>query len=168
MEIATVAAMPDSGLDLHVSVFVTCLCNPEAVPPIPNSDVRVERPSIHRMLREFITPPCPPCAEPAKGVSSCCSPAAGPSTNTAVAGKAAAPTPSLEIEEFIVDPECDCETADPTASGLKWVGLGGGVAVCASGPERLTREARNAVARIGMTKSVELGGIALHTELFSL
>ena len=51
---------------------------------------------------------------------------------------------------------------------LNWVGLGGGVAVCVSGPEALTREAHNAVARVGMTKGLELGGITLHTEVFSL
>ncbi|KAG1738009.1 iron reductase [Suillus lakei] len=50
----------------------------------------------------------------------------------------------------------------------KWQGSGGGVAVCASGPESLTREAQNAVARIGLTMSVDVGGIALHTELFTL
>ena len=49
-----------------------------------------------------------------------------------------------------------------------WKDSGEGVAVCASGPESMTREAQNAVARIGLTKSIDVGGIALHTELFSL
>jgi hypothetical protein len=44
----------------------------------------------------------------------------------------------------------------------------GGVGVCASGPESLTREAANAVARLGPTHGTRVGGIALHTEVFSL
>ncbi|KAG1897641.1 uncharacterized protein F5891DRAFT_1241288 [Suillus fuscotomentosus] len=50
----------------------------------------------------------------------------------------------------------------------KLMGLGGGVAVCASGPENLMRDAQNAVARLGLTMGMDVGGIALHTELFTL
>ncbi len=46
--------------------------------------------------------------------------------------------------------------------------LGGGVGVCVCGPESLVREASNTVARLGMTRSRELGGVGLHTELFSM
>jgi ferric-chelate reductase len=56
MDIATVVAGCPS-LDLHVSIFVTCLCDPEAVPPIPNSVVTMERPSAHQLLNYMITPP---------------------------------------------------------------------------------------------------------------
>jgi ferric-chelate reductase len=44
----------------------------------------------------------------------------------------------------------------------------GGVGVCASGPESLTREAANAVARLSPVHGKRVGGIALHTEVFSL
>jgi hypothetical protein len=44
----------------------------------------------------------------------------------------------------------------------------GGVGVCASGPESLTREAANAVARLEPVHGRRVGGIALHTEVFSL
>ncbi len=44
----------------------------------------------------------------------------------------------------------------------------GGVGVCASGPESLTREAANAVARLSPVHGRRVGGIALHTEVFSL
>jgi ferric-chelate reductase len=131
MDIANVAA--GTSLDLHISVFVTCLCNPEAIPPIPNSSVTVIRPSIHTLLNDLLTPP------------------------TSNSSK----TASIDIEE-------DAGEKLSESPKLNWVGLGGGVAVCASGPETLTREAHNAVARTGMTRGVELGGIALHTELFSL
>lgn len=44
----------------------------------------------------------------------------------------------------------------------------GGVAVCASGPASLTTEAQNAVARLGVVRGVELGGVAIHVEQFTL
>jgi len=131
MDIANAAA--ETSLDLHISVFVTCICNPEAIPPIPNSDVTVIRPSVHTLLDALLTAPDPSSSKNA----------------------------TIDIEE---------EGADKSSESpkLNWVGLGGGVAVCVSGPEALTREAHNAVARVGMTRGLELGGIALHTELFSL
>ncbi|KAA1466991.1 iron reductase [Dentipellis sp. KUC8613] len=136
MDIANVAA--GSSVDLHVSIFVTCLCNPEAVPPIPNSRVSVERPSVRRLLARFITPP------------SSSSPSSGSSSGSS-------------------SPDCDPEDKiEDTDTGLQWVGEGGGVAVCASGPEGLTTETRNAVARLSLTHGVRMGGIALHTELFSM
>jgi ferric-chelate reductase len=102
-----------TSLDLHISIFITCLCNPQAIPEIPNSIVTVERPSVHNLLHGMITPP---------------------------------------------DDDQD----------LKWVGLGGGLGVCVGGPESLTAEVSNAVARLSLSRGVELGGIELHTELFSL
>ncbi|PBK65298.1 iron reductase [Armillaria solidipes] len=93
-------------LDVHVSIYVTCLCNPDVVPPIPNSDVIFERPRFRKVLGDLVTPG--------------------------------------EKEQ-----------------------LGGGVGVCVCGPESLIREASNAVARLGMRMSGELGGVGLHTELFS-
>jgi ferric-chelate reductase len=56
MDIATALA-GSSSLDLHISIFVTCLCDPEAVPPIPNSVVTMERPSAQQLLNDMITPP---------------------------------------------------------------------------------------------------------------
>lgn len=129
MDIANTAA--GTSLDLHISVFVTCICNPEAIPPIPNSEVTIIRPSVHTLLNDLLTPP-------------------GPNSSKN----------SIDIEDGVEKPA--------VTPKLNWVGLGGGVAVCVSGPETLTREAHNAVARVGMTKGLELGGIALHTELFSL
>ena len=60
------------------------------------------------------------------------------------------------------------EDAQPISAYLKWVELGGGVAVCASGPESMTREAQNAVARLSMSRGAELGGVAFHAEIFAL
>ena len=125
----------NGSLDLHVSVYVTCLCDPEAVPDIPNCDVSVFRPSVGKILRALVTQP-----------------------DAAEAGEA----DKKDVEE-------DAPAQMHSLSGkLNWVGLGGGVGVCASGPESLIRETQNAVARLGVSQSVKLGGIGLHTELFAL
>lgn len=118
------AAASNSTIDLHISIFVTCLCNPEAVPHIPNSIVILSRPSVQDLLKDFISL-----------------------------------SPSSERKDSL---EIGLDESQ------KLHGSGGGVAVCASGPESLTREAQNAVARLGLTMSMDVGGIALHTELFTL
>jgi len=128
MDIATTAA--ESSLELHISIFVTCLCDPEAIPPIPNMDVTIMRPSITQMLMELLVPP----------------------------GR-----PSSDVED-----NASKQSPNTTGSMRSFVPLAGGVGVCASGPETLTREAQNAVARVNFSRGVELGGIALHTELFAL
>jgi len=115
MDIATAVA-GCASLDLHISIFVTCLCDPETVPPIPNSVVMTERPTARQLLSDMITPP-----------------------------------------------------ADDALDGLRWVGLGGGLGVCASGPRGLTREMTNAVAKLSLSRSAaEVGGVELHTETFVL
>ncbi|KAJ8468284.1 hypothetical protein ONZ45_g17299 [Pleurotus djamor] len=60
MAIAKKAGESASSLDLHITIFVTCLCDPEAVPDIPNCDVILERPSVHALLKGLVTPPPPP------------------------------------------------------------------------------------------------------------
>ncbi|KAI6106198.1 iron reductase [Pisolithus croceorrhizus] len=113
-----------SSLEIHFSFFVTCLCDPEAVPFIPNCDVKLERPSVYTLLRETTGLSQPPSLE------------------------------SLEAEE-----------TKPFAGKSHG---GGGVAVCASGPESLVIEARNAVARLGVRNALKLGGVVVHVESFAL
>lgn len=45
----------DSSVYLHITVFVTCLCDPEAVPSIPNLDVLIEKPSVMRLLEPLLS-----------------------------------------------------------------------------------------------------------------
>ena len=104
--IARVAAR-DPSLDIHFSIFVTCLCNPEKVPIIPNCDVLVERPAVSQLLKELI-------------------------------------------------------------ASLPFDARSGGIAVCAAGPQSLTREARNAVAGASLMRAGELGQIGCHTEEYAL
>ncbi|KAG2139838.1 iron reductase [Suillus bovinus] len=122
IDIATAAS--NSTIDLHISIFVTCLCNPEAVPHIPNSIVTLSRPSVQDLLKDFVS------------LSS-----------------------SSEKEGSI---EISCDESQTSLHS------GGGVAVCASGPESLTRDVQNAVAGLGLTNNMDVGGIALHTEQFTL
>ncbi|TFK77223.1 iron reductase [Pluteus cervinus] len=145
MDIANTAA--GSSIDLYISVYVTCLCNPEAIPSIPNCDVTLIRPSVYQVLRDLVTPP--PASVKGSGESS--------SPRTDEGSKS-------QFQETVNE----AVEVGTIHDKLRWRGVGGGVAVCASGPETLTREASNAVARLGLSRGIELGGIALHTELFSL
>ncbi|KAK7032505.1 ferric-chelate reductase Frp1 [Paramarasmius palmivorus] len=120
------------GLDLHISVYVTCLCNPDAVPSIPNMDVSIYRPEVKESLRQLVTPP----------------------------------SVLYEPQGKVLDPECGVPASISTK--LPWIPLGGGVAVCAAGPEGLVREASNAVASVSLTRGIELGGLDLHTEVYSM
>ena len=60
------------------------------------------------------------------------------------------------------------DTEDGNESRAERAVCQGGVGVCASGPEGLTREAANAVARLAPVHGRRVGGIALHTEVFCL
>ncbi|KAF9072860.1 ferric reductase like transmembrane component-domain-containing protein [Rhodocollybia butyracea] len=167
LPIANMAA-ESTDLDLHVSIYVTCLCNPEAVPVIPNSDVLMlaQRPATWKILEDLTR-------EPRRGVCSCgngecvCGNACAPSSNSSTDDLGGVTEiPRKKFTGMPPDPEA-CATLAEASAKLQWVGLGGGVAVCASGPQSLTREASNAVAKLSLLRGVELGGVGLHTEVFS-
>jgi len=124
IDIATAAS--NSTIDLHISIFVTCLWDPEAVPHIPNTIGTLSRPSIQNLLKDFNN------------------------------------LPSSSNKEDSIEIRCDESQAQ------KMVGLGGGVAVCTSGSESLTKDAQNTVVRLGLIMGVDVGRIALHTDLFTL
>ncbi|KAG1893718.1 uncharacterized protein F5891DRAFT_1258322 [Suillus fuscotomentosus] len=88
-DIATAAS--NNPIDLHISIFVICLCDPEAVPHIPNSIITLLRLSIQDLLKDSIS------------------------------------LPSSSEKEDLIEIRCD--------ESQKMMGLGGGVAVCASGSE---------------------------------
>ena len=167
MDIANTVA-PSQSLDLHISIFVTCLCDPSAVPPIPNSDVTVFRPSVTELLRELVTPPDERERLKSHTIS----------THNRLGGLEKSKTRSSDShsqsqthdndDADTEDEHGDADLEKCMKSKLQWVGLGGGVAVCASGPESLIRESQNAVARLGVVRGVELGGVGLHTELFAM
>ncbi|KAF5352252.1 hypothetical protein D9757_012517 [Collybiopsis confluens] len=167
----------DVGLDLHVSVYVTCLCNPEAVPVIPNSDVLMlaQRPRTGEILDDLLTEPlgnrcccageCA-CAGDCDGKESRGLSSGAPSSAASIDNVSIAEVPRKKFGN-VGDPEA-CPALAKASAKLEWVGLGGGVAICASGPSSLTREASNATARLSLLRGMELGGVGLHTEMFSV
>ncbi|KAF8126327.1 iron reductase [Boletus edulis] len=112
----------NSSIDLHISIFVTCLCNPEAVPLIPNCDVTITKPSIYGLLQDLTG---------SRSASS-----------------------SVSVEED-----------GKVHYRVGWVEANGHAR---GGPTSLTREAQNAVARLGVLRGIELGGVAIHVEQFTL
>jgi len=152
MDIAGAAASSSTSiapLDLHISIYVTCLCNPEAVPPIPNCDVTIIRPSLYKVILDLTTPD-----SPKSGSSS-------PDTTLPEMN-------STTLERDIVV-MLDTEAVGNIQDKLPLVQCGGGLAVCASGPRSMAQEAANAVARIQMSRrGSTLGGVGLHTEVFTL
>jgi len=157
VDIATAAAASSNTttpIDLHISIYVTCLCVPEAVPVIPNSHVTIIRPSIYRVLDQltsFSPTTTTTSMRPSRPISS-------------ASGKKSDAESDFDIEE-----SAECSHNSEGDRQLSEIREGGGVVVCASGPASLAREAANAVARLQMSgRGMRLGGIALHTELFSL
>ncbi len=102
-EIANMAQT--SSIRLEISIFVTCLCDPESVPHIPCTTVTMEKPSVGKLIEGLM--------------------------------------PSSGVE-------------------------GGGLAVVASGPPSLAKEVRNLVAGLSYKESRRLGGVGVHTEVFTI
>ncbi|KAF5362637.1 hypothetical protein D9758_009626 [Tetrapyrgos nigripes] len=191
-------------LHLHISIYVTCLCSPESAPDIPNMDVTVaSRPYVGQILRGILSTspssnkvspdmlPIPKdglAKETKKDATSCAStPAAANSeTNSIVETPRPTPTPmsnrtsasssSDDLDKGKNDVEVDLEWGPHIVLPCKLphIPLGGGVGVCASGPESLTRETSNAVARLGVMgggNGLGLGGlgkVGVHTEVFRI
>jgi len=132
------------GLDLHMTIYVTCLCNPDAVAEIPNCDVLVARPRVGEVIKRVVDGSPDPA-------------------NQAEEGDLVIEKTADKGEEMSEESEsCETHTPGPAAAG-------GGLAVCASGPQDLTREAANAVAALSASrKGRELGSIALHTEVYAI
>ena len=151
MDVARTAASSSTSvapLDLHISIYVTCLCSPEAVPPIPNCDITIIRPSLYKVILDLTAIDLP---------------------------KSGSSTSPPDISLLVKNSTTRCiETLDVEAVGnigdkLSLVQGGGSLAVCVCGPQSMTQEAANAVARIQMFRlGSQLGGVGLHTEVFVL
>lgn len=135
-------------LDLHFLIYVTCLCDPEAVPVIPNSDVLTEKPTAHGILNEFVSAPLQYHERASSSYR----------------------RDSTVSKESSSDVECGDDEGSILKSKLEWVGLEGGVGVCVSGPEGLIREIGNAVSLLGLkgVKGNSVGKVGIHTELFAM
>ena len=138
------AACPD--LELHITIYVTCLCDPGAEPEIPNCDVLLARPRVKEVIKRVVDG----SPDPAKQVEE----------GDLVVGET---SQSDDCHQKITEEsECVTYTLGPAAEGS-------GLAVCASGPRELTREAANATAALSASKrGRELRSIALHTEVYAI
>jgi ferric-chelate reductase len=134
------------GLTLHIAVYVTCLCDPEAVPDIPNSVVTVERPDARRMLGTFL---------------------AGTDLGPGCSAGSLESAEAVEVGPTKGSPEMS-EKDVPVLEHGAGAGVAGGVALCVAGPESLCREAANAVAIMGAREGVRVGGISFHSEVYAL
>lgn len=56
LDIAKLAAADESTISLHITIFVTCLCNAEEIAPIPNCDVIIEKPSVRQIMAPLMIP----------------------------------------------------------------------------------------------------------------
>ncbi|KAF8649007.1 hypothetical protein AX16_006121 [Volvariella volvacea WC 439] len=161
-----------SSLDLCITIYVTRMKNPEEIPLTWNQDVRSGRPSVHALLQEMVTPPPEIKLNPIPSPSANSSAHALLQVTTHLGFDNDSDTSSNDgtDDDIVVTSSKDLIDAEPGRVGHKlgWVGLGGGLAVCVSGPESLTVEASNAVVKLSLARGVEIGGIGLHTEVFSV
>ncbi|KAF9553360.1 hypothetical protein CPC08DRAFT_697815 [Agrocybe pediades] len=154
---ATLSSVSSTPIEVHISIYVTCLCNPEAIPQIPNCDVSMIRPSIYRVLLDLTAPPEQPSSS-----------APSPARSNLEATKSAEKVTELD-DQYEVEEVSAFQGVNSVSAKLPRISDGGDVAVCVSGPEGLVREASNAVARVKMSRRRHrLGKIDLHTEVFTL
>ncbi|KAJ7192945.1 hypothetical protein B0H12DRAFT_1039489 [Mycena haematopus] len=153
LQIATLAAHPSAHLDLRIRIFVTCLCDPSAVPRIPGCVVTEAKPSVTRVLERLLDD------VPRPGVD-CCG-EVGP-----ISGKEGGDTKNsseVDLEVGSVNEDDDDFETGGEASGA------GGVAVFAAGPASLIREAGNAVAAANLSgRGRKAGGVAFNAEVFTI
>ncbi|KAJ6566192.1 hypothetical protein B0H19DRAFT_1025025 [Mycena capillaripes] len=164
LQIATLAARPDSHLDLRIRIFVTCLCDPAAVPKIPGCTVTEARPSVSQVLDRLLDP------LPAPGADCCGALApirggkdkADDDERPSGSGRSSASASTDELG--------DLEKGVVGGGGVAGESGRGGVAVFAAGPGSLIREAGNAVAAANLVggKGRRAGGVAFSAEAFTI
>jgi ferric-chelate reductase len=149
------AAKRDSNLELRFTVFVTCLCDPEAVPDIEGLEVTIERPVPGRMLKRFIR-------------------------NERLVGcgcEVDSSQEEAEKEGFELGSEKGAAGAVSTTADVGVLEKGGeasgevvtgGVVMCVAGPESLVREAANAAERLSAGEESRMGGLSLHCEVYAM
>ncbi|KAJ7076743.1 hypothetical protein B0H15DRAFT_863285 [Mycena belliarum] len=140
LQIATRAAAPGSRIRLSIRIFVTCLCDPDAVPAIPGCTVTEARPQVGHALAELLGAPSPSSGKPRASVSS---------------------SASASTEELPKDVEDGAACFGDVE--------GGGVALFVAGPGSLIREAGNAAARANLSaRGRRAGGVAFCAEAFTV
>ncbi|KAJ7925569.1 hypothetical protein B0H13DRAFT_2314367 [Mycena leptocephala] len=139
LQIATLAARPDSGLDLRIRIFVACLCDPSALSRIPGCTVTEARPSVGAVLDRLLDPVAAPGADYCGALA----PVKGAGTRGSSAES---------MEELPKEVEVDLEMGEVDVGANESESGRGGVAVFAAGPGSLIWEAGNAVALVNLGK----------------
>jgi hypothetical protein len=165
LQIATLAARPDSGLDLRIRIFVTCLCDPSAVPRIPGCTVTEARPSVGAVLERLLDPVAAPGAD-------CCGallPVRGRGKDGDTRGSSVSAEGSMVDLPKEVEVDLEMGGVDVDVGANESESGRGGVAVFAAGPGSLIREAGNAVALANLGKKGRgAGGVAFSAEAFTI
>ena len=91
-----------------------------------------------------------------------------PIPNLVITRTGTRPNVYLLLAQMISPTIVEDDTEDESQASTEGVKFQGGVGVCVSGPESLAREAANAVARLAPAHGRRVGGIKLHTTVYSL
>ncbi|KAF5378453.1 hypothetical protein D9615_007065 [Tricholomella constricta] len=154
--IARAASAPGSHISLRMTVFVTCMCAPEEV-GIPGLEIRVgSRPEMGRLVG---------------ALAGLCEDEQGLALDDRLGGGGSSSGEEGEelcgcgcVEEALAAQVKEREDVEKEAGRVPEARFEGALGVCASGPEGLTREAANAVARYA-GRGREVG---LHTEVYAV
>ncbi|KAJ6529454.1 hypothetical protein DFH09DRAFT_1250430 [Mycena vulgaris] len=154
LQIATRAALPGSPIKLSIRIYVTCLCDPDAVPAIPGCVVTEARPHVDVMLAGLLG-----------------GGAADEDDEDGGKRKSEASSASASVEALPAKATPESKAVADAEKG-DWLGEdvhGGGVAVIAAGPGGLIREAGNAVARANLSaRGRRTGGVVFCAEAFTV
>ncbi|KAJ7501069.1 hypothetical protein B0H11DRAFT_2275407 [Mycena galericulata] len=153
LQIATRAAQPASGVQLTIRIFVTCLCDPDAVPLIPGCVVLEGRPGVGGVLGGLVGA----CVEEGEE---------GRSSEESEEGEEEM---EKEMEKGKGGVRVSTDDVEKGVGSSAYTQGGGGVAVFAAGPGSLIREAGNAVARANLGFGARgAGGVAFCAEAFTI
>ncbi|KAJ6560633.1 hypothetical protein DFH09DRAFT_1161404 [Mycena vulgaris] len=151
LQIATRAALPGWPIKLSIRIYVTCFCDPDAVPVIPGCVVTEARPHVDVMLAELLGGGAADEEDDEDGGKR--------------KSEASSESASVEGLPAKVAPVADADKGD-------WFGedaYGDGVTVIATGPGGLICEARNAVARANLgARGRRAGGVVFCAEVFTV
>ncbi|KAJ6597944.1 hypothetical protein B0H10DRAFT_2441554 [Mycena sp. CBHHK59/15] len=138
-------------LELRIRIYVTCLCDPDAVPPIPGCVVSIQRPRVGALIDEVLdvhSTTCSPrgSSEEEKGVD---------------VEKGLGAVGEREVERG--------GEGEEGQGGTQGGQGGGGMAVVAAGPGTLISEAGNAVVRANVRlRRAAVGGVDFCAEAFTV
>lgn len=166
MDVAQLATDPSSRLDLRCTIFVTRPCEPEDITQMPGLSVLVQKPSATTLLDGVLSwRSSAPSDLESSGASSIFPPSSSAEVDPAATS---AEVEGLLSEEGLDNKDSEKDVIVGESGGSGRAHLPGGVGVCAAGPASLTADVSNAVTMLSLKRGLELGGVDLHTEMYSI